>query len=112
MRMIRTLIWIVITAVLVAFVAMNWEKAPVNIWPAGDGYYHLEWPVGLIAIAFFLLGLLPMWLLARLGKWRLTRRISVLESTVRSAVSPAPPIATSTQLEAQSSAQSNEGPQS
>lgn len=30
MRMIRTLVWIVITAVLVAFIAMNWHRADVN----------------------------------------------------------------------------------
>ena len=112
MRMIRTLIWIVITAVLVAFVAMNWDKAPVNIWPADGGYYHLEWPVGFIAIAFFLLGLLPMWLLARVGKWRLTRKISALETSVRAVTTPAaPPLATSTQLETEAPSQTTESPQ-
>ena len=103
MQVIRTIIWIVMTIVLVAFVAMNWERAPVNIWPLEAGYLHLEWPVGVIALVFYLLGLLPMWLLHRAGRWRWSRRLSALENSVR-ATSMAPPIATSTQLEAQTPA--------
>ena len=101
MQIIRTLIWIVITAILVAFIAMNWDRAPVNIWPLADGYLYFEWPVGVIALVFFLLGLLPMWLLHRAGLWRANRRIAMLEANVRTAAStPPPPLATTTQLEA------------
>ena len=98
MQIIRTLTWILITIVLVAFVAMNWNKSPVNFWPLESGYLHLEWPVGVIALVFFLLGLVPMWLLHRAAKWRWQRRIATLENSVR-ATTISPPIATSTQLE-------------
>ena len=98
MQILRTIAWIVVTAVLVAFVAMNWERAPVNIWPLEVGYLHFEWPVGIIALVFFALGLGPMWLLRRADRWRLNRRIASLESSVRAAAT-APPLATSTQLE-------------
>lgn len=100
MQVIRTLVWIVITAILVAFIAMNWTPSQVNIWPLQSGYLHFEWPVGVIALVFFLLGLGPMYLLHRARGWRLKRRISSLENTVR-ATSIAPPLATSTQLEAE-----------
>jgi len=100
MQVLRTLVWIVVTAVLVAFVAMNWERAPVNIWPLEVGYLHFEWPVGIIALVFFALGLGPMWLLRRADRWRLNRRIVSLENSVRAAAA-APPLATSTQLDAQ-----------
>ena len=99
MQVIRTIVWIAVTALLVAFIAMNWERAPVNIWPLEAGYLHFEWPVGVIALIFFLLGLLPMWLLHRAGRWRWTRRMSALENTVR-ATAVQPPVATSTQLDA------------
>ena len=99
MRAIRTLVWVVITAILVAFMAINWDKAPVNFWPVEDGYLHFEWPVGVIALIFFLLGLLPMWLLHKGSRWQMKRRINALEHSVR-AVS-APPLATTTQLEAE-----------
>ncbi len=101
MRVIRTVVWIVITALLVAFMAMNWGKSPVNIWPVEGGYLHFNWPIGFIALVFFLLGLVPMWLLHKAATWRLNRRISALETSVRAAA-PVPPIATSTQLEAAS----------
>lgn len=83
MQIIRTILWVLVTSVMVAFIAMNWTKVPVNIWPLDDGnYLHFEWPVGIIALAFFLLGALPMWAVHRAGRWRLNRRIHALENTV------------------------------
>ena len=84
MQTIRTIVWMLISAVLVAFIAMNWAAAPVNFWPLDVGYLHFDWPVGVIALVFFLLGLLPTWLLAKVASWRLHRRIGTLEETVRS----------------------------
>ncbi len=98
MQIVRTAVWIIITVILVAFIAMNWERAPVNIWPLELGYVHFDWPVGIIALVFFLLGLVPMWLLHRAGQWRMQRRISSLENSARAAAIT-PPLATSTQLE-------------
>lgn len=99
MQLIRTIVWVVITAILVGFIAINWNTAPVNFWPLAEGYLHFEWPVGFIALAFFLLGLVPMWLIGVLTRWRYSRRINALENSVR-AVSTQPPLATSTQLDA------------
>ena len=82
MNIIRTAVWVTITAILVAFVAMNWDKAPVNFWPIENGYLHFDWPVGFIALMFFGLGLLPMWLLHRASRWRLARKINTLESSL------------------------------
>lgn len=91
MQIVRTIVWIVITAILVSFIAMNLERAPVNFWPLeGDNYLHFEWPVGVIALFFFLLGLLPTWLLHRAAKWRLGRRIGALENSLRVAATVAP----------------------
>ncbi|MFA7585525.1 MAG: LapA family protein [Novosphingobium sp.] len=109
MRVISTLVWVVITALLVSFVAMNWEKAPVNIWPSSDGYFRFEWPVGFIALFFFLLGLVPTWLLSKAGRWRLHRRINALENTVLAAT--APTLGSSTQLDAAAQAHATEHPQ-
>lgn len=101
MQIIRTLTWVTVTAALVAFIAMNWEKVPVNFWPLEDTYIRFEWPVGFVAIVFFLLGLLPMWALHRASHWRSQRRITSLENSLRAtSQTPAPLIATSTQLEA------------
>lgn len=89
MKAIRTIMWIVLTAILVAFIAMNWTKVPVNFWPLEDGnYIHFEWPIGFVAIFFFLLGTLPVWMYFRAVRWRLHRRIASLENAIRASSMP------------------------
>ncbi|MCJ2181364.1 LapA family protein [Novosphingobium sp. 1949] len=84
MKAVRTLTWILVTAILVAFIAMNWTKVAVNFWPLDDGnYIHFEWPVGFVAFFFFLLGTVPVWLYFRAVRWRLNRRITSLENSLR-----------------------------
>ncbi|HKT86697.1 MAG TPA: LapA family protein [Novosphingobium sp.] len=89
MQVIRTILWIAITAILVAFIAMNWTKIPVNFWPLDNGnYVHFEWPVGVVALLFFLLGAIPAWLYLRAVRWRLNRRIGSLENSLRASSMP------------------------
>ena len=84
MQVIRTVLWIAITAILVAFITMNWTKVPINFWPLDDGnYVHFEWPVGILALLFFVLGVFPTWLYLRAVRWRLNRRIAALENSLR-----------------------------
>ena len=100
MQLLRTLLLLLVTIALVAFVAINWQTVPLNLWPLQDGnYVHLEWPVGFIVLVSMAAGFLPMWLLHKGARWRLNRRIGFLENSVK-ASSQTPPIATSTQLEA------------
>ncbi len=90
MKILRTVSWVVLTAVLVAFIAMNWTKVPVNFWPLDDGnYIHFEWPVGVVALFFFVLGAIPVWLYFRAVRWRLNRRIASLENSLRASSIPA-----------------------
>lgn len=106
MQVIRTAIWVVILIALALFSLNNWETVTVKIW---EGLV-LETKLPALVIVSFLFGLLPMWLVAKTGKWRLNRRINALENTVK-AVAPspaqtppaAPPLATSTQLDAANS---------
>lgn len=89
MQIIRTVVWIALTAILVAFIAMNWTKVPVNLWPLDDGnYIHFEWPVGIVALLFFLLGMAPPWLYLRAIRWRMSRRIASLENSLRASSMP------------------------
>lgn len=101
MQLIRTLILLLFTIALVAFVAINWEPVSLNLWPLADGnYVHLEWPVGFIVLISMALGFLPMWLLHKGARWRLIRRINFLENTVKSSSQGEPSmVATTTQLE-------------
>ncbi len=102
MQLIRTLLLLVITITLVAFIAINWQSVPLNLWPLQDGnYVHFEWPVGFIVLVSIAVGFVPMWLLHKGARWRLNRRITFLENTLKSASQSQPTaIATSTQLEA------------
>jgi putative membrane protein len=87
MQIVRTIFWIVVVALIAGFVGYNWgEKVPVKFWPLNDAPAVLDWPVGFIALFFFLLGFGPTWLLARATRWRLQRRINSLEKAIKDAV--------------------------
>ena len=94
MNVVRTALWIVVTALVVGFVVLNWgEPQQVKIWPGGsDTDFLFEWPVGFMALVFFLAGFVPMWLYHRGVKWGLNRRIAALENAARvsAVVAPAP----------------------
>ena len=85
MGAIRSILLVLLTVVLVAFIAINWTKVPVNFWPLDNGeYLNFEWPVGFIVLISFMAGVVPMWLLHKGARWRLNRRIASLENSVRS----------------------------
>ncbi len=94
MQVIRTIVWVVLIVALLLFALNNWTPVEVKIW---EGWV-LETKLPALVTGAFLLGLLPMWLLAKAGKWRLTRKITALERSVQATT--APPLATSSQLEA------------
>jgi putative membrane protein len=99
MQIIRTVVWVLVIIALALFSFNNWNPVEVKLW---EGII-LETKLPALVMAAFLLGLLPMWLLAKAGKWRLTRRISALENSVRANAAPPPPLATTSQLDAASS---------
>src|SRR5690606_6755336 len=80
MQILRTVVWVVVVIALLIFSIMNWDPVEVKIW---EGLV-LETKIPALVIVSFLLGLLPMWMLHRGTKWRLTRRINTLENAVRS----------------------------
>jgi hypothetical protein len=96
MQIVRTIIWVALLVVFVAFTMLNWDKAlTVRIWP--DIVWDTRLPA--VVVVSFLLGLIPMWLIHRGSKWRLQRRVANLEAAARNAaIAPAPaavPAATS-----------------
>lgn len=88
MQFIKTLFWVVLAVVLVVFAVNNWSPVSVIIWE--DIRADTKLPV--LVIGAFLLGFLPLWLLHRTQKWRLTRRIRTLEEAARpkTTVTPTP----------------------
>jgi hypothetical protein len=95
MQIVRTVVWVVLVIALLLFSLNNWNSVDIKIW---EGLI-LETKLPALVFVSFLLGLVPMWLLSKAGRWRLNRRINVLENTVRATATP-PLTGTSTQLEA------------
>jgi hypothetical protein len=88
MQIVRTILWVVIFVLLLAFSYFNWRPVEVQIW---DNLV-LETKVPALVVLSFLLGLVPMWLVHRGSKWRLKRRIVALETAARTAaITPVAP---------------------
>ena len=84
MQIVRTILWVLLAVFVVIFVALNYgEPQRVKIWPSEDPV-GFDWPVGIIALMFWLLGVIPMWLYHRSVKWSLGRRIRSLENSIKS----------------------------
>ena len=98
MQIIRTVIWVLVLVALGLFTLNNWQPVEVKLW---EGII-LETKLPALVLTSFLLGFLPMWLLHKGVRWRLNRRIGLMENTVKASSMGNPaPIATSTQLEAE-----------
>ena len=97
MQIIRTVVWVLVIVALFLFSLNNWTPVEIKIW---EGLI-LETKLPALVLIAFLLGLAPMWLLAKTAKWRLNRRINALENSVKANAAP-PPLATTTQLAAAS----------
>lgn len=88
MQIVRTVLWVVILVLLLAFSYFNWRPVEVQIW---DNLV-LETKVPALVVISFLLGLVPMWLIHRGSRWRLQRRITALENAARTqAITPVAP---------------------
>ena len=105
MQIVRTIVWVLVLVALLLFSFNNWNPVEIKIW---EGLI-LETKLPALVMAAFLLGLAPMWLLAKTAKWRLNRRIHALENSVKANAAP-PPLATTTQLEAASPPKSPANP--
>jgi hypothetical protein len=80
MQIVRTIIWVLLFAALLAFSFFNWDTVEVTLWEN----LVLETKIPALVIVSFLLGLLPMWAYHRSVKWSLHRRIRSLENAARS----------------------------
>ncbi len=78
MRAVKTVFWVVIAALLLAFAYANPDVANVHIWPG------LVWspPTWALVIGALAIGFVPTWLIHSAARWRLARRISTLEATL------------------------------
>lgn len=86
MQFIKTLFWVILAVILVVFAVNNWSPTSVLIWQ--DVRIDTKLPV--LVIGAFLLGFVPLWIVHRTARWRMTRRIKSLEAAARPAPAPSP----------------------
>ena len=92
MQAVRTGLWVLFAIMLTAFAAMNFHTVEVHIYPDGNGYSRLEWPLAFVSFVSFLLGFLPMLLVYRTAKWSAQRKIKQQNDTI-AMLRPTPPSA-------------------
>ncbi len=92
MQIVRTVIFVLVMVAVLLFTLGNWDQqVTVRIWE------NLVWDTRLpaVVIVSFLLGMLPMWMIARGNNWRLKRRIGHLEQATRNVAAAPTPAQTS-----------------
>lgn len=72
MNMLRTIIWVLLTAFLVIFAMANWSPVTVTIWPG----QVLDTKLPLLILISFLIGSVPIWIALRTTRWTLNRRLN------------------------------------
>ena len=75
MGILRTIIWVLLTATLVIFAMANWIPVTVTIWPG----QVLDTKLPVLIFAAFLIGSVPMWIALRTTRWSLKRRLDASE---------------------------------
>lgn len=78
MKVLRTIVWVLVIAVLAAFTVANWEPVEVRIWQG----LVLDTKLPALVVFAFLAGLVPTWLVYRATRWRLAKRIAQLEANL------------------------------
>ncbi|MBL0915764.1 MAG: LapA family protein [Sphingopyxis sp.] len=71
MGILRTIIWVLLTAVLVVFAMANWIPVTVTIWPG----QVLDTKLPVLILGSFLIGMVPMWIALRTSRWSMKRRL-------------------------------------
>lgn len=92
MQFLKTAFWVILAVAIALFSKANWDTqpsynghVPIKLWE--DWIIDVRLPV-LIVVAF-LLGLLPMWIFARVARWRIRRRLLTAEQAL-AATAPVP----------------------
>lgn len=75
MNFLKTLFWIVLSAVVVLFSISNWKPVTVELW--GGLQADVKLPVLLLLL--FLIGFVPTLVYYRARHWRLSRRLGTVE---------------------------------
>ncbi|AHE53865.1 lipopolysaccharide assembly protein LapA domain-containing protein [Sphingomonas sanxanigenens] len=85
MQFLRTLFWVLVTAVMVVFAIQNWKQVDISL-----SGITVEIKLPLLLLAVFLIGFLPMLVVSRTAQWQLRRRLDTTERALQQAVMSPP----------------------
>lgn len=77
MQFLKTVFWVLIAVVVALFARSNWSDVTLNLW--GDIQADIKIPI--LLLLFFLIGLVPTWLIMRAKLWTCRRRLDAMERT-------------------------------
>ncbi len=86
MHFLKTLFWVITVIIILAFSHANWSEVTVNLW-AG---LVLKTKLPVLMLGSLLLGFLPPYILLRLTRWRMRRRIDLIERGATIITDPVP----------------------
>ncbi|MBO9579915.1 MAG: LapA family protein [Sphingobium sp.] len=86
MQFLKTAFWVVLAVVIALFSYNNWTPVTIRLW----GDLWLETPLPVLVIISFLAGSLPLWVLHRISRWSMGRKLDSAERALAS-VKPAYP---------------------
>ncbi len=91
MQFLKTASWVILAVAIALFSKANWDiqpsytgRVPIKLWE--DWILLVRLPV--LIVAAFLLGLLPMWIFARVTRWRIHRRLLTAEQALAATTPP------------------------
>lgn len=85
MQFLRTLFWVLVTAVVVVFAIQNWKQVDISL-----SGITVEIKLPLLLLAVFLIGFVPMLVVSRTGQWQLRRRLDTAERALQQSAMPSP----------------------
>jgi len=71
MQFLRTIFWVALAVLGVAFALNNWTEVSIHLW----GEFNTVWKLPFLLLVVFLLGLLPPLILHRITRWSLRRKL-------------------------------------
>ncbi|MDB5685896.1 MAG: hypothetical protein JWR77_485 [Rhizorhabdus sp.] len=75
MHFLKTLFWVIVAVIVMAFAHGNWTEVSINLW-AG---LVLRTKLPVIVVGSVLLGFVPPYVMLRATRWRMKRRIDNIE---------------------------------
>ena len=80
MQFLRTAFWVVLAVAIALFCKANNRPMEIKIW--GDIVWETR--IWFPILAAFLLGFVPLWIVARANRWRLKRQLENAEKAIAS----------------------------